>query len=100
MKKILLASAALFALWSGVAAASALIDSHPAAFSAGPAHDMQLARNGSDDGAGHDANDDHGGASGSDDDGDDDSSDDDSGSSTNSGCDSAQDQAEKAGCNG
>ena len=95
MKKIVLASAALFALWSGVAAASALIDSHPAAFSAGPAQDVQLARNGSDDGAGHDANDDHGGASGSDDD-----SDDDSGSSTNSGCDSAHDTAEHAECNG
>lgn len=109
MKTILLATTALLFAFTGAASASAIIDLGNDT-AASKVQVIQLAKKGSDDGAGHDSGDDKGGdrSRGSDDNSSDDNDDnDDSGSGRSkprvpggSGCDDAGDVAEHASCGG
>jgi hypothetical protein len=106
MKKFLLISAATLFCISGAASASALIDLDALQLKNAGGY-MQLAKKGSDDGAGHDAGDDHGGSNGNSGGGGNNSDDDESGSNRSkprvpggSGCDDAGDVAEHSGCAG
>ncbi len=108
MKTILLATTALLFAFAGTASASAITDLGDDTTTS-KAQVIQLAKKGSDDGAGHDAGDDKGGDRdrGSDDSRDDDNDGDDSGSGRSkprvpggSGCDDAGDVAEHSSCGG